>query len=93
MTYKALDIAKWFLLNDVDKTLFNKELTSKNGITFCEENVRLNKFLFFVQNIHIAKYGINERFYEYDDGAVVEEVRTNYAVLLFNKRTKKAVTK
>ncbi len=31
MTYKALDIAKWFLLNDVDKTLFNKELTSKNA--------------------------------------------------------------
>ena len=93
MTYKALDIAKWFLSKDVDKTLFNKELTSKNVITFYEENVRLNKFLFFVQNIHSAKYGINERFYEYDDGAVVEEVRTNYAVLLFNKKNKKSCNK
>ena len=46
MTYKALDIAKWFLLKDVDKTLFNKELTSKNRITFYEENARLNKFCF-----------------------------------------------
>ena len=37
MTYKALDIAKWFLSKDVDKTLFNKELTSKNGRTFYEQ--------------------------------------------------------
>ena len=85
MTYKALDIAKWFLSKDVDKTLFNKELTSKNGRTFYEGNARLNKFLHLAQNIHIAKYGeplFNERFYAYDNGAVVEDVRTNYAVLL-----------
>ena len=90
MTYKALDIAKWFLSKDVDKTLFNKELTSKNVITFYEGNVRLNKFLHLAQNIHIAKYGkplFNERFYAYDNGAVVEDVRTNYAVLLNKKKT------
>lgn len=88
MTYKALDIAKWFLSKDVDKTLFNKELTSKNGRTFYEGNARLNKFLHLAQNIHIAKYGkplFNERFYAYDNGAVVEDVRTNYAVLLNKK--------
>lgn len=51
MTYKALNIAKWFLLKDVDKTLFNKKLTSKNGITFYEGNAHLNKFLLLAQNM------------------------------------------
>ena len=88
MSYKALDVARWFLNKDTDNTLFNKELMKKAGRNFYAGNARLNKYLHLAQNIYIAKYGkplFDDRFYAYDNGAVVEDVGTKYAMLINQK--------
>ena len=76
---------RYLLSKDKDGTLFNKNLTSKNGRSFYSGNARLNKYLHLAQNIYLAKTGellIDSAFYAYDNGAVVPEVQENYAVLL-----------
>lgn len=80
-----ITIAQYFLSKDQDKTLFNKNLVSKNGRSFYEGNARLNKYLHLAQNIYIAMTGgklFEEDLYAYDNGAVALAVQENYAILL-----------
>lgn len=85
---KDLDVAKYFLSKDTDKSLFNKKIINKNNRTLYEGNARLNKYLHLAQNIYIAKTGyplMDAEFYAYDNGAVSPRVQENYAVLVSQK--------
>lgn len=80
-----ITIAQYFLSKDQDRTLFNKNVVSKNGRSFYEGNARLNKYLHLAQNIYIAMTGaklFEEDLYAYDNGAVALAVQENYAILL-----------
>ena len=68
---KAKEIAEWFLLQDKDGKIFNKNLINRNGRFFYEGNARLNKYLHLAQNIYIAKTGnalFEDCLYAYDNG-------------------------
>lgn len=85
MMLKAIDVAKYFLSKDPDKVLFNKKIVTYNGRKFYEGNARLNKYLFLTQVVYMAKYGrklFDDNFLAYDNGPVVDEVRTNFAKLI-----------
>lgn len=85
MMLKAIDVAKYFLSKDPDKLLFNKKIVIYNGRKFYEGNARLNKYLFLTQVVYMAKYGrklFDDNFLAYDNGPVVDEVRTNFAKLV-----------
>ena len=89
---KAKEIAEWFLLQDKDGKIFNKNLINRNGRFFYEGNARLNKYLHLAQNIYIAKTG-NALFedclclYAYDNGGVVPQVQENFSILSLKKKT------
>lgn len=83
--FSAVQIAEYFLSKDVDRTIFNKNLISRNNRKFYEGNARLNKYLHLTQNIYIAKNGkklFEDDLYAYDNGAVVSEVQENYSILV-----------
>lgn len=85
----AKDVAMWFLSQDKDGTVFNKELANKNGRNFYSGNARLNKYLHLAQNIYIAKTGqklFEDSLYAYDNGAVVPQVQENFAQYLNKKQ-------
>ncbi|MEG2457476.1 MAG: DUF4065 domain-containing protein [Bacilli bacterium] len=68
--YNAVDIAKWFLENNLDNPRNNL-----NG------NIKLQKLMFFSQLIYIAlydKYLINDNFNAYEHGMVMESIRIKY---------------
>lgn len=82
---KDIIVAQYFLAKDPDRTLFNKNVVSKNGRSFYEGNARLNKYLQLAQNIYIAMTGIKlfeEDMYAYDNGAVALSVQENYSILV-----------
>ena len=82
---RAVDIAKYFINKDSDKTLFNKNTICKNGRTFYEGNARLNKFLHLAQNIYFAKHNkllMDTSFYAYDNGAVIPDIQEHYGALI-----------
>ncbi len=83
--FSAVQIAEYFLSKDTDRTIFNKNLISKNNRKFYEGNARLNKYLHLTQNIYIAKTGeklFEDDLYAYDNGAVASEVQENYSILV-----------
>jgi uncharacterized phage-associated protein len=85
---KALDVAKYFLAKDPDREVFNMELIERNNHKFYEGNAKLNKFLHLAQNMYIAKTGtplFADTMYAFVNGAVVEGIWDNYAMLC-NKR-------
>ena len=67
---EALDIAKWFMDNNLD-----------NPRNTFQGNVKLQKLLFFAQLINIAIHDkplLKGDFYAYENGMVIEEVRLQY---------------
>lgn len=82
------EVANFLLSLDKEGIYFNKNLISRNGHKFYEGNARLNKILHLAQNIYLAKTGtmlINADFYAYDNGAVIPEIQSNYAMLVAKK--------
>jgi len=78
---KAINIAKYFLSKDKDRSIFNNKVVQHNGRKFYEGNARLNKYLFLSQVVYLAKYG--ERLFEddfsaYENGPVVENIMQEY---------------
>lgn len=85
----AYDIANYFLAKDINHTVFNKNVISRNGRDFYEGNARLNKYLHISQNLYIAKTGrklFEEDLYAFDNGGVVPAIQKNYSVLLNRPR-------
>lgn len=67
---KALDIAKWFIKNDLD-----------NPRNTYDGNMKLQKLLYFAQLIHVAKFGellFSEEMRAYKNGTVINDVRLVY---------------
>ena len=88
MMQNAVEVAKYFLGKDPNRTVFNKTLKTINSRTFYEGNARLNKYLHMAQNLYIAKTGerlFEDDLYAYDNGAVALKVQENYAILLSKK--------
>lgn len=84
----AKDVAKYFLLKDEDKKLFNKNLIECNGRSCYEGNIRLNKYLYFAQTVYLAKYGrllFDDPIQAYENGPIVKDVMTKYAVMQANR--------
>lgn len=82
--YTAVEIAKYFLSKDKDKTVFTNNLTTKKNHTFYDGNARLNKYLHLAQNLHLAKYGtplFTDTLLAYDNGAVAFNVQKKYMSL------------
>lgn len=80
----ARDVAKYFLLKDKDRKLFNKNLIECNGRSCYEGNIRLNKYLYFAQTVYLAKYGkllFDDPIQAYDNRPIVKDVMTKYAVM------------
>lgn len=91
MSYKAQEIAYYFLKLDNTGDLFNKNLIEKNNRKFFEGNARLNKYLHLAQNIYYAKTGellFDDQLYAYDNGGVVPEIQENYKLMLAKKNQK-----
>lgn len=78
----AKDVATYFLQLDTDNTLFsNDEFITRNGRSFVQSSGRLNKYLHLAQNIYFAKTSellFPEKLYAFDNGGVVEEIRTKF---------------
>lgn len=49
-------IAKYYLSKNPDRILFNNKVVEKNNRKFYEGNARLNKYLFLLQVVFLAKY-------------------------------------
>lgn len=84
----ARDVAKYFLSKDEEKKLFNKNLIECNGRSCYEGNIRLNKYLYFAQTVYLARYGkllFDEPIQAYDNGPIVKDVMTKYAVMKASK--------
>lgn len=84
----AKDIATYFFQKDKNRDVFTSELIQR-GTTppFVAGNARVNKYLHMAQNMWIARTGkllFNQRLLAFENGAVVEEVRLNYNMLLQN---------
>lgn len=81
----ARDVAIYFLRLDKDNTVFNNDgFIRRNGRDLVESSGRLNKYLHLAQNIYYAKTEnllFPENIYAFDNGGVVEEVRTKFFVL------------
>ena len=85
---EAKDIAKYFLLKDKEKELFNTNVIVLNGRNCYEGNVRLNKYLYFAQTVYLAKYGkllFHENILAYYNGPIIKEVLEKYAVIQGSK--------
>ncbi|WP_101844203.1 Panacea domain-containing protein [Halobacillus sp. Marseille-P3879] len=75
MSTKAIDVAKWFIKNNLD--------SPRN--TF-DGNMKLQKLLYFSQLIHVAKYGkllFAEEMRAYENGTVINDVRLTYRDSLY----------
>ena len=82
----AIDAAVYLLKLDKQKNLLkDTSMMIREGRKFYVGNARLNKYLHLAQNIYFAKTGrllFHEKIYAYDNGGVVEEVRTKYSYLV-----------
>ncbi|PKM80288.1 MAG: hypothetical protein CVU89_14445 [Firmicutes bacterium HGW-Firmicutes-14] len=70
MTASALEVAKWFIKNDLD-----------NPRNKYDGNMKIQKLLYFAQLIHLALYGdvlFDDPILAYENGSVVEHVRQRY---------------
>lgn len=88
---KVKDIARYFLSKDKENKLFTKELINLSGKDYYEGNVRLNKYLYFAQTVHLAKYGsllFENNIIAYDNGPVIKEVMNDYSAILATKNNK-----
>jgi uncharacterized phage-associated protein len=68
--YDVLDLAKWFIKNDLDQP--------RNSI---DGNMKIQKLLYFSQLIHLAKFDkvlFDSPILAYTNGSVVESVRLTY---------------
>ena len=64
-------VAEYFLSKDLERKMFNKNVVVYNDRKFYEGNVRLNKYLFLSQVVHLAKYNKKlflDEFCAYDNG-------------------------
>jgi len=69
-TVRAIDVAKWFIRNDLDSP----------RDTF-DGNMKLQKLLYFAQLIHFAKNNellFSDEMKAYENGTVINNVRLNY---------------
>lgn len=69
-TAHVLDVAKWFVKHNFD--------SPRNSL---EGNMKLQKLIYFAQLIHLAKFDeplFDEPILAYENGCVVEQVRTAY---------------
>lgn len=85
----AKEVAKYFLLKDSDKKLFNTNLVVFNDRKAYEGNIRLNKYLYFAQTVYLAKYGkllFEDNFVAYDNGPVIKEIVENYPSMQANTK-------
>jgi len=85
----AKEVAKYFLLKDSDKKLFNTNLVEFNDRKAYEGNIRLNKYLYFAQTVYLAKYGkllFEDNFVAYDNGPVIKEIVENYPSMQTNTK-------
>ena len=85
----AKEVAKYFLLKDSDKKLFNTNLVEFNDRKAYEGNIRLNKYLYFAQTVYLAKYGkllFEDNFVAYDNGPVIKEIVENYSSMQANTK-------
>ena len=81
----AKQVAEYFLSKDPERKLFNHKVVSYNGRKFYEGNVRINKYLFLAQVVHLAKYNSKlflDDFSAYDNGPVVETIMNSYGRLV-----------
>ena len=85
MIYNVLDIAKYLLSIDEKKKFTSDKLIKKQCNPFREGNAMLNKYLFFAQVLYFTKTKellFNEDILAFDNGPVIEEVRTKYNILV-----------
>ena len=83
----AVDIAMYFIKKDADAEIFTSETIKRGKNILAVGNAKINKFLHISQNMWIARTGkllFPQCLYAFDNGAVVEEVRLNYNILVKN---------
>ena len=85
---EAKNVAEYFLSKDPERKLFNTNLVTYNNRKSYEGNIRINKYLFLTQVVHLAKYGeklFSDSFRAYDNGPVVEDILHSFNKLIKNK--------
>ncbi len=85
---EAKNVAEYFLSKDPERKLFNTNLVTYNNRKSYEGNIRINKYLFLAQVVHLAKYGeklFSDSFRAYDNGPVVEDILHSFNKLIKNK--------
>lgn len=85
----AKQVAEYFLSKDKDKKLFNNNVIEYNNRKSYEGNIRLNKYLFLAQVVHLARYDkrlFSDDFVAYDNGPVVEGIMKSYGRLDRNNK-------
>jgi len=83
----AKEIAVYFFQKDKEQEVFTSEIIERGQKKFVVGNARVNKYMHIAQNMWIAKTGellFSQPLLAFDNGAVVEDVRTIYAVLRHN---------
>lgn len=86
---KAIEVAKYYLLKDINGQLFNNNIVVKNERKFYEGNARLNKYLFLTQVVYLAKYGrklFDDNFVAYDNGPVLVDIMKEYSHIANNNK-------
>lgn len=85
---EAKNVAEYFLSKDPERKLFNTNLVTYNNRKSYEGNIRINKYLFLAQVVHLAKYGeklFSDSFRAYDNGPVIEDILHSFNKLIKNK--------
>ena len=80
----AKQVAEYFLSKDRERELFNYNVVEYNGIKSYEGNIRLNKYLFLAQVVHLARYSkklFSDDFVAYENGPVIEKIVNEYGRL------------
>ena len=88
ITMEVKDIARYFLSKDKENKLFTKKLINLSGKDYYEGNVRLNKYLYLAQTLHLAKYGsllFEDNIIAHDSGCFIKEVMNDFFALLVTK--------
>lgn len=85
---KVKDIARYFLSKDKENKLFTKKLINLSGKDYYEGNIRLDKYLYFAQTLHLARYGsllFEDSIIAHDSGCFIKEVMDDFSALLATK--------
>ena len=88
MLLSAKQVASYFLSKDKDRKLFTSKVIKINEVKSYEGNVRINKYLFLAQVVHLAKYGkklFSDDLVAYTNGPVIISIMNNFADLYDNK--------